>query len=77
MNVSINAMVVLILVILAVVGVYMAVSSVYNNVGDNITESGEGAGSKLGCVFQNPADADSECKNTAFSFQHHETLQEI
>lgn len=62
MKTSIQAIIVLLLVLIVVIGIYGAASGVLGNAGGNIEDGGEKSGTRLECVLSNPTTADSACK---------------
>lgn len=63
MRTSVQALIALVLVLMVVVGIYAVGSSVFNNAGSTIDDSGQESGNRMDCIFSNPESADSACRS--------------
>lgn len=63
MRTSVQALIALVLVLMVVVGIYAVGSSVFNNAGSTIGDSGQESGNRMDCIFSNPESADSACRS--------------
>lgn len=63
MRTSIQVLLAMILVLIVILGIYAAGSTVFNSAGGNIKKGGDESGVRMDCIFQNPRSADSACKS--------------
>lgn len=69
MRTSVQALIALVLVLMVVVGIYAVGSSVFNNAGSTIDDSGQESGNRMDCIFANPESADSACRSQESSME--------
>lgn len=69
MKTAVKVLVGIVLVLIAVIGLYTVNATVWNTAGANVTDSGNDAGGKLDCVLTNPGSAEEKCQNSDYHIE--------